>query len=56
MELTSKQIYYTILTGAHSVINNKETLNKINVFPVRDGDTGSNLAEQLFKRQNLSIQ
>lgn len=47
MELTSQQIYNTMITGAHRVINNKETLNKINVFPVRDGDTGSNLASMM---------
>lgn len=47
MELTSKQIYNTVITGAHSVINNRETLNRINVFPVRDGDTGSNLSSMM---------
>ncbi len=30
--------------GAEKVIHEKEELNKINVFPVADGDTGSNLA------------
>ncbi|MDC0815105.1 DAK2 domain-containing protein [Lactococcus petauri] len=30
--------------GAEKVILQKEELNKINVFPVADGDTGSNLA------------
>ena len=30
--------------GAEKVIHQKEELNKINVFPVADGDTGSNLA------------
>ena len=30
--------------GAEKVIYQKEELNKINVFPVADGDTGSNLA------------
>lgn len=31
-------------SGAEKVILQKEELNKINVFPVADGDTGSNLA------------
>lgn len=32
------------LSGAYDVINSQEQLNKINVFPVPDGDTGSNMA------------
>ncbi len=31
-------------SGIHSVISDQETLNRINVFPVADGDTGTNLA------------
>ncbi len=31
-------------SGIHSVIGDQETLNRINVFPVADGDTGTNLA------------
>lgn len=34
----------SIIAGAQKVINGKDELNKINVFPVADGDTGSNLA------------
>ncbi len=33
--------------GAREVIRNKEELNRINVFPVADGDTGRNLAMTL---------
>lgn len=32
------------LNGAKEVVNQKQELNRINVFPVADGDTGSNLA------------
>ncbi len=41
--LTGRQIYYGVLSGAKRLINNQQLLNKINVFPVPDGDTGSNL-------------
>lgn len=34
----------SVIAGAQRVINGKDELNKINVFPVADGDTGSNLA------------
>lgn len=33
-----------LIAGARRVIAHREALNKINVFPVPDGDTGSNLA------------
>lgn len=33
-----------LIAGARRVIAHRETLNKINVYPVPDGDTGSNLA------------
>jgi DegV family protein with EDD domain len=31
-------------TGIHRLISHEEVINKINVFPVPDGDTGTNLA------------
>jgi DegV family protein with EDD domain len=33
-----------LISGARRVIQHRDFLNKINVFPVPDGDTGSNLA------------
>ena len=33
-----------LIAGARRVIADRDTLNRINVFPVADGDTGSNLA------------
>ena len=33
-----------LIAGARRVISQRELLNRINVFPVADGDTGSNLA------------
>src|SRR4249919_2623905 len=33
-----------LIAGARRVVAEREQLNKINVFPVPDGDTGSNLA------------
>ena len=34
-------------SGIHRVISEQETLNRINVFPVADGDTGTNLSLSL---------
>ena len=33
-----------LISGARRVISQRDLLNKINVFPVPDGDTGSNMA------------
>jgi DegV family protein with EDD domain len=36
-----------LLSGIHRVISDQEDLNRINVFPVADGDTGTNLSLSL---------
>ena len=50
--LNGEKTYYGVLSGAKNVINSRKLLNKINVFPVPDGDTGTNLASMM----NLIIQ
>jgi hypothetical protein len=42
--INNENIYYGFISGANAVINQKQELNRINVFPVPDGDTGTNLA------------
>ena len=42
--LNGVDFYNIFKSGADIVKRNKENLNRINVFPVRDGDTGTNLA------------
>jgi hypothetical protein len=42
--LNNEKIYYAFIAGANKVINYRSLLNKINVFPVADSDTGNNLA------------
>lgn len=39
-----KELLFAFQQGAIQLINQKQVLNQINVFPVSDGDTGSNLA------------
>lgn len=41
--ISSNSLYLACIQGAKQVMNNRHHLNEINVFPVRDGDTGSNL-------------
>jgi dihydroxyacetone kinase-like predicted kinase len=43
-ELNGKQLYYSFLSGAQRIFENQKLLNRINVFPVNDADTGTNLA------------
>ena len=42
--LTGKELYWSVISGSKKIIEHQEEINKINVFPVPDGDTGSNLA------------
>jgi hypothetical protein len=53
--LDGKRLYYAFLSGAKEVIANKKELNRINLFPVADGDTGSNLTRTLSVVQNEAI-
>jgi uncharacterized protein len=46
-EMDGRQLYYTFIAGARKVIEHQVELNKINVFPVNDGDTGTNLASTI---------
>ncbi len=46
-EMDGRRLYYTFVAGARKVIAHQIELNKINVFPVNDGDTGTNLASTI---------
>jgi len=46
-ELDGRSLYYTFIAGAKKVIAHQIELNRINVFPVNDGDTGTNLASTI---------
>jgi DegV family protein with EDD domain len=42
--ITAPALRRALIAGMRRVVARRESLNKINVFPVPDGDTGSNLA------------
>lgn len=50
--LNGKSLKYAVLAGAKKVIESTDHLNKINVFPVPDGDTGSNMASTFTSISN----
>ena len=43
-EINGKIVYSAFRSGAKALIEQKDYLNAINVFPVPDGDTGTNMA------------
>lgn len=44
LQIDGRRLYYSFLAGARKILAHQSELNKINVFPVSDGDTGSNMA------------
>ena len=42
-EITGKQVKDMLLGAYHSFEKNYEAINELNVFPVPDGDTGTNM-------------
>ena len=42
--LNGTRLHHAIVAGIHKVVSHQDYLNKINVFPVPDGDTGTNMA------------
>lgn len=45
--ISNELLYKSFIIGAKQVISEKNGLNSINVFPVPDGDTGTNLASMM---------
>ncbi len=46
-KIDGKKLYNAFAKGAEKVIEKRKQLDKINVFPVADGDTGKNMARTL---------
>lgn len=42
--VNGKVLYYSFIAGANQLLQHQVEINKINVFPVNDKDTGTNLA------------
>ncbi len=45
--IDGRSLYYAFLAGAQRIFENQGLINKINVFPVADADTGTNLASTM---------
>ncbi|HCW75435.1 MAG TPA: dihydroxyacetone kinase, partial [Candidatus Marinimicrobia bacterium] len=46
--LDGRRLYRVLYAGIQNILDNQDYLNKINVFPVPDGDTGTNMAYTLM--------
>nr|WP_320117264.1 DegV family protein [uncultured Marinifilum sp.] len=47
LNIDGRYLYYAFLAGANKLIQNLGELNRINVYPVADKDTGSNMASTM---------
>jgi len=55
-QITSPLLYTAFMAGGKAIIEHKDHLNKINVFPVPDADTGTNMAATMrFVMQNSRV-
>jgi len=45
--INGKFLYYAFIAGGNQILKNQVELNRINVFPVNDKDTGTNLASTI---------
>ncbi len=54
-EINGKQLYNSFVSGAHKIFENQKLINKINVFPVADADTGTNLASTMRSIIDISV-
>ena len=61
-KITGEDYRKLIITAAQMLENNKEEINELNVFPVPDGDTGSNMsmtvsnaAQELLGQSGVSL-
>ena len=42
--ITAKQLSEAFISGANNISNNRQKVDALNVFPVPDGDTGTNMS------------
>jgi len=54
--INADQLAKGLTSGIHRVLHQQEMLNRINVFPVADGDTGTNLCMSLGATLHLLVQ
>jgi DAK2 domain fusion protein YloV len=56
MTINGKTFYGMCVSAANALDNNKNEINNLNVFPVPDGDTGTNMSLTMDAIQDVSVQ
>ena len=51
--LTGKQFKRAFISGANNILNHRKDVDALNVFPVPDGDTGSNMTTTVLEQQRI---
>ena len=54
--LDGTRLHRALVAGVNNVLSRQDYLNKINVFPVPDGDTGTNMAFTLTSIMDRTAQ
>ena len=52
MDLGANDLKRLFFAGAHALCDNREEINELNVFPVPDGDTGTNMTMTIISSAN----
>ena len=47
MNISNKMLRKMFISGSNAIINNSQKIDQLNVFPVPDGDTGSNMSSSV---------
>ena len=47
LEIDGRFLYYAFIAGGNKILENQAEINRINIFPVKDNDTGTNLASTI---------
>jgi len=45
--INGKYLYYAFIAGGNAILQQQTEINRINIFPVNDKDTGTNLASTI---------
>ena len=51
--INGKTLRDAILSGAHNISNQRTRVDELNVFPVPDGDTGTNMSMTIGDRKSV---
>ncbi len=55
-ELDKDILKRLFISGAHHLDNNKQAVNDLNVFPVPDGDTGTNMSHTMLNAEKMLLE